>query len=175
MDTVLDAIPPRRAPLVALALAAATILGALFFEHVLGILPCELCLDQRWPYYIAIPVLLVALFISREANLGHWGEWLMTAAGLIFVVSAGLAFRHMGVEWGWWAGPSGCSGGGGGVAGSVADLGAQLSGAKVIRCDEVAWSFLGLSLAGYNFLISLALAGICLIPAWAAWKERHET
>jgi len=174
MDTVLNLIPPRRAPLVVLALATATTLGFFFFEHVLGYIPCALCLEQRWPYYIALPLIVVALVVSREANLGRWPTWLMAAIGLIFLVSAALGLRHTGVEWGWWAGPSDCAGGGGGVAGSIEDLNAALSGAvTVVPCDEAAWRFLGISLAGYNFLISLVLAAVSFIPAWAAWKEGH--
>ncbi len=166
-------MPPRRAPLFVLALAVATIGGALFFEHVLGYIPCALCLEQRWPYYAAIPLVILGLIVSREANLGHWPTWLMTVVGVIFLVSAALGLRHMGVEWGWWAGPSGC-GGTGGVVGSIDDLNAALTGAKIVPCDKPAWTFLGLSLAGYNFIVSLVLAAASFVPAYATWKERHE-
>lgn len=170
MDRLLRLIPPRRAPLIVLAGATATILGALFFEHGLGYVPCALCLEQRWPYYIAIPLTALALIGSREANIGRWPQWLMGLVGVIWLVSAGLALRHMGVEWGWWEGPAGC-GGGSGLAGSVADLSAALSAARVVPCDAPAWTFLGLSLAGYNFLISLALAAVSFIPLLAGRPE----
>lgn len=174
MDRLLALIPPRRAPLVTLAIVLATMAGFLIFEHLLGYIPCTLCLEQRWPYYIALPIILAALFISREANLGRWPTWLMALIGLIFVVSAILGLRHAGVEWGWWAGPSDC-GSGGSISGSIDDLNAALSGnTTVVPCDQAAWRLLGISLAGYNFLISLALAAISFIPAYAAWKERHE-
>lgn len=174
MNTLLTVIPPRRAVLVVLAGTIATILGFLFFEHVLGYVPCALCYEQRWPFYIALPLLLVALFVSREANLGRWPTWLMTAIGFIFVVSAILGLRHAGVEWDWWEGPADCGGGGGGVAGSIEDFNAALSGnITIVPCDKAAWRFLGLSLAGYNVLVSLALAAVSFIPAYAARKERH--
>ena len=174
MNPLLTLIPPRRAPLVVLALATATTLGFFFFEHVLGYVPCALCYEQRWPYYIALPLIVLALIVSREVNLGRWPTWLMTAIGLIFVVSAILGLRHAGVEWGWWEGPADCGSGAGGIAGSIDDLNAALSGnITIVPCDKAAWRFLGLSLAGYNALISLALAAISFIPAYAAWKERH--
>lgn len=172
METLLRLVPPRRAPLIVLAGAAATILGALFFEHVLGYAPCALCLEQRWPYYAALPLTALALVVSREANLGEWPEWLMGLVGLVWLLSAGLALRHMGVEWGWWEGPAGC-GGGAGLPASVNDLGTALTATRVVPCDEPAWTFLGLSLAGYNFLISLALAVVSFVPLAAGWKEKH--
>lgn len=175
MNALMKVIPPRTAPLLVLALATATTLGFFFFEHILGYVPCALCLEQRWPYYIALPLILVAVFVSREANLGRWPTWLMAAIGLIFVVSAVLGLRHAGVEWGWWPGPSDCGSGAGAFAGSIDDLNAALSSSiTIVPCDKAAWRFLGISLAGYNFLISLALAAISFIPAYAAWKERHE-
>ena len=172
MDRLLALLPPRRAPLIVLAGALVTLLGALFFEHGLGYAPCALCLEQRWPYYVAIPLTALALVVSREANLGEWPEWLMAAIGAIWLVSAGLALRHMGVEWGWWQGPAAC-GGGGALSGSVDDLGAALAGARVVPCDVPAWTFLGLSLAGYNFLISLGLAAVSFLPLAAGWREKH--
>jgi len=164
-------MPPRRAPLFVLALASATILGALVFEHGLGYAPCVLCLEQRWPYYTALPVVLLALIVSREANLGRWPAWLMALAGGIFAVSAMLALRHMGVEWGWWDGPAGCSGSG--VPASLDAFIQALDGATVVPCDTPAWTFLGLSLAGYNFMISLVLMAASFSPLYATWKERH--
>ena len=172
MDALFRLVPPRRAPLIVLAAALTTILCALFFEHALGYVPCALCLEQRWPYYIAIPAAALAWIVSREANLGLWPEWLMGAISVVWLVSAGLALRHMGVEWGWWEGPAGC-GGGAAFTGSIDDLDAALSAARVVPCDEPAWTFLGLSLAGYNLLISLGLAAVSFVPLLAGWKEKH--
>ncbi len=173
MTLLMTIMPPRRVPLFVLALSIATIGGALFFEHVLGYIPCNLCLEQRWPYYIAIPLTLVTLVVSREANLGRWPTWLMSLVGMIFLVSAALGLRHMGVEWDWWEGPTDCGSGAGALSGSVDALNSALSGAIVVPCDKAAWTFLGISLAGYNFIISLVLAVAAFIPAFAQWKERH--
>ncbi len=138
---------------VALA-AAATVGGALVFEHVFGYVPCKLCLIQRNPYYIAIPLgIVAALLPPRWSRMGLW------LLALVFVVSAGLGAYHSGVEWGFFAGPSDCGGGAGAGAGNVGDFLNQLQTTRVVSCTEAAWRLLGLSLAGWNVLISLALAG----------------
>jgi disulfide bond formation protein DsbB len=135
--------------------AAATIGGALVFEHVLGYVPCKLCLIQRNPYYLAIPLgLAAALVPPRWARMGLW----LLAA--IFIVSVGLGAYHAGVEWGFWAGPSDCGGGAASGSGNVGDFLNQLQSTRVVSCTEAAWRFLGLSLAGWNVLISLAFAAV---------------
>jgi len=153
----------RAQPIVAAAVVvaiggAATILGALFFEHGLGLRPCALCLEQRYPYYFAIPL---AVLIILGASVGSRRKILLAAllviAGMM-LWNAGLAGYHAGVEWKWWPGPDTC---GGGLPDFSKPI--DLDNIRVVRCDEAAWTFLGLSLAGYNVLISLALAAV------AAW------
>lgn len=140
------------------AVAAATLAGAWFFQLVLDIRPCPLCLEQRYAYYLAVPLAaLVALGAARGAPRGLLAAALAILA-LALAVNAGLGVYHAGVEWGWWPGPSDCTG-------PITDLGGgglldTLNKVKVIRCDEVQWRFLGLSLAGYNALISLGLAAL---------------
>ena len=143
----------RQAALAVALGAAVTIGGALIFEHVLGYVPCKLCLIQRNPYYIAIPLGLVAAFLPPRYTRA--GLWLLA---LVFVVSAGRGAYHSGVEWGFFAGPSDCGGGSGAGAGNVGDFLNQLQSTRVVSCTEAAWRVLGLSLAGWNVLISLALA-----------------
>jgi len=143
----------RQATLAVVLAAAATIGGALVFEHGFGYVPCKLCLIQRNPYYVAMPLGLVAALLPP-----HWtraGLWLLA---LVFLVSAGLGAYHAGVEWGFFMGPSDCGGGSGAGAGNVGDFLNQLQKTRVVSCTEAAWRFLGLSLAGWNVLISLALA-----------------
>ncbi|QRM29014.1 disulfide bond formation protein B [Microvirga sp. VF16] len=150
----------RQAALAVALGAAATIGGALVFEHVLGYVPCKLCLIQRNPYYIAIPLgLVAALLPPRYARIGLW------LLALVFIVSAGLGAYHSGVEWGFFAGPSDCGGGSGAGAGNVGDFLNQLQSTRVVSCTEAAWRFLGLSLAGWNVLISLALVGLAAMAA----------
>jgi disulfide bond formation protein DsbB len=146
----------RTAAAVILFGALATIAGALVFEHVFGILPCPLCLRQRIPYYAALPIALAATLVP-DPRWTRIGLGLLAAA---FVISAGLGIHHAGVEWGWWAGPSDCAGTPAAAPDGMADFLKQLQTTRVISCTEAAWRFLGLSLAGWNVLISLGLAGV---------------
>ena len=144
--------------------AAATVGGALVFEHVFGYVPCKLCLIQRDPYYAAIAVGLVTAVLPPR--WGRAGLWLLA---LLFLVSAGLGAYHAGVEWGFWPGPSDCGGGAGASAGNMGDFLNQLQTTRVVSCTEAAWRFLGLSLAGWNAVISLGLAGLAV----AAFRDRN--
>jgi disulfide bond formation protein DsbB len=157
-----DANPALTAALVIAAIAAATLAGAWFFQLVLDIRPCPLCLEQRYAYYLAIPLgALVAFVATRDVSRAVLLAGLAILA-LAALGNAGLGSYHAGVEWGLWQGPTECTGP---IVnfGSAGNLLGRLSTEKVIRCDEVQWRFLGLSLAGYNVLISLLMAAI------AAW------
>jgi disulfide bond formation protein DsbB len=154
--------PALTAALAVTAVAAATLAGAWFFQLVLGILPCPLCLEQRYAYYLAVPLgALVALAAAKGAPRGVLLAGLAVLAVAAFA-NAGLGTYHAGVEWGFWQGPTECTGPVGNL-GSAGNLLERLETVKVIRCDEVQWRFLGLSLAGYNALISLLMA---VIAAW---------
>ena len=156
------ASPALIAALAITIIAAATLAGAWFFQLVLDIRPCPLCLEQRYAYYLAIPLgALTALVASRDVPRGVLLAGLAILAAATFG-NAVFGAYHAGVEWGFWQGPTDCTGpiGNLGNAGSLLE---RLDTIKVIRCDEVQWRFLGLSLAGYNVLISLAMAAI------AAW------
>jgi disulfide bond formation protein DsbB len=153
--------PALIAALAISAIAALTLAGAWFFQMVLDIRPCPLCLEQRYAYYLAVPLgALVAWAAARHAPRGVLVAGLALLA-LAALANAWLGSYHAGVEWGFWQGPTECSGPvlDLGRAGSLLD---NLDKVKVIRCDEVQWRFLGLSLAGYNVLISLAMAAIAL-------------
>lgn len=151
----------------------ATILGALFFEHALGYRPCPLCLEQRYAYYASIPLAAMVLLGLSVGSSPKVMTLAFAAIALAMLYNAGLATYHSGVEWKWWEGPKDCAGSFGsfGPAGGLADL---IQNTRVIRCDEAAWRFLGLSLAGYNVLISLVMAAIAAwgaLGAWRAWKS----
>jgi disulfide bond formation protein DsbB len=143
----------RLLPLLILVASAAVVGGALGFQYVGWVQPCELCLYQRWPYYGVIAAAVIAVIAGdHRVTLGILG-----LAALAFLANVGLAFYHVGVEQHWFAGPSACSGAP--IAGaSVADMKAQLLARPPVRCDEVQWSLFGVSLAGWNLLASLALA-----------------
>ena len=145
-------------------LGLATIGGAWFFQLVMGLPPCPLCLEQRYAYYFSIPLAaLVLLGLSFGASRKVLVAALVVIAlGMLW--NAGLGAYHAGVEWKFWQGPQDCSGGltDLGTAGGLLDA---LKSIRVVRCDEIPWSFLGISLAGYNAIISLVLS---LIAAWGA-------
>jgi disulfide bond formation protein DsbB len=138
-------------------LSLATLGGAWFFQYVLKLAPCPLCLEQRIPYHIIVPLSLLLMI----AALAHAPRMLLMVGFAAIAIAACcnivLGAYHAGVEWHWWAGPADCSGPLTDLrsGGSLLD---QLHRVNVVRCDEAAWRFLGLSLAGYNVLISLALA-----------------
>ncbi|MDP1867619.1 MAG: disulfide bond formation protein B [Bradyrhizobium sp.] len=154
-----QANPAMTAALAIAAISAATLAGAWFFQLVLDIRPCPLCLEQRYAYYLAIPLgVLVAFAAARDTPRS------VLLAGLAILAAAALGNAwlgawHAGVEWKWWQGPTDCSGPLVNL-GSAGNLLERLDTVKVIRCDEVQWRFLGLSLAGYNVLISLLMAAI---------------
>jgi disulfide bond formation protein DsbB len=154
--------PALTAALLITAIAAATLAGAWFFQLVVDLTPCPLCLEQRYAYYLTVPLgALVALAAARGAPRGVLLAGLAILA-LATLCNAGLGTYHSGVEWKLWQGPTECTGPIGNL-GSAGTLLERLDSVKVVRCDEVQWRFLGLSLAGYNVLISLLMAAI------AAW------
>jgi len=162
--------PALMAALAITAIAAVTLAGAWFFELVLDIKPCPLCLEQRYAYYLAIP-------LGALTALAAWGSaprrLLIAAFAILLAAALGNAWLggyHAGVEWQFWPGPTECSGPIGDL-GSAGSLLERLDTVKVVRCDEVQWRFLGLSLAGYNVLISLLMAAIALWGFVAAAKR----
>lgn len=121
-----------------------------------GYAPCKLCLWQRWPHAAAIVIAGLGLVVGWRVL-----PWLGAAAA---ATTGAIGVFHAGVELGWWEGPTTCTSGAiGGL--SVDDLLAQINAAPLIRCDEIAWSLLGVSMAGWNAIISFALAAIWVMAA----------
>lgn len=151
----------RRQTLTALFLTVAmtVVVGAaLGFEHIGGYIPCKLCLEQRIPYYVGVPVMALAVLSS----LLHWPAWvtrgLLLVGGLLMAWGLFLGVKHAGVEWGWWAGPTDC-----GAVAAPADTGGKgvldaLNSFVPPACDTAALRVLGLSFAGWNVVASLILA-----------------
>lgn len=167
-EAMTAAFSPARPRLAVLALAvavtgAAAIGGALAFEHGFGYVPCMLCLWQRWPYYLGLPLALAAALLAKAGHPGAARAALGLTA-LLFAVGAGLGLYHAGVEWSFWPGPASCAGANAAPS-SVGGLMESMRGTRIVPCDSAAWRFLGLSLAGYNALIAAALAGLSL---WGA-------
>ncbi len=149
----------RNAPAL-LAGAATAILGAaLFFQHAMGLQPCELCILQRWGVLASGVAALAALAGRRWAAAR---SAMLVTAGMALLATAGIAGFHVGVEQHWWAMPASCVGAAGGGASSLDALRAAVLVAKPVECDVVQWSFLGVSMAGWNIPLSLGLAAFAL-------------
>ena len=149
--------------------ASAVVLGAaLSSQYWGGLVPCELCVLQRWPWAAAITIAIVALFVGHRPSL----PWVALTLGLVFLVSIGFAFYHLGVEQRWFAGPSACTPSTAAPT-TLEEMRRQILAAQIVRCDEVRWSLYGVSLAGWNLLASLAMAAICAGAFWAARPIRR--
>lgn len=149
-------------------ISAVVLLTALGFEHVGGYAPCPLCLQQRYAYYAALILLLLGLLCER--SFPRVLLVLLVVVGLGYLLNAVLGIYHAGVEWHFWAGPQTCATEQA-LPVRAQDLLADLSTARVVRCDEAAWRFLGLSFAGWNVLLSLSLSGGAF---WGAWRFSHK-
>ncbi|NEX45227.1 disulfide bond formation protein B [Pseudotabrizicola algicola] len=137
--------------------SAALLAGAFAFQYIGGLAPCALCIWQRWPHAVAVGVMVLALLVPNR--------WLMALGALAALTSAGIGGFHMGVEYGWWEGLQSCTGGS--ISGISMDdlLNPNAAVAAPVRCDQVPWSMLGLSMAGWNMVLSLGLAGLWALAA----------
>lgn len=149
----------------ALFLATAVILAALGFEHLGGYAPCPLCLLQRYAYYAAIPLLFVAMALVSE--MPRLAGFIFFAVALAFLANAGIGVYHAGVEWKFWPGPDTCATAQA-LPTSASDLLSGLAETRVVRCDEPAWTFAGLSMAGWNVVVSLTTFTLALKAAFLA-------
>ena len=152
-----------------LVLAAATILGALGFQHIGGYQPCALCLMQRTPYYVGIPLAAAAAVAALLRVPQTVLAILFGLVGALMLYNAGLAAYHAGVEWKLWEGPDLCAPSVG-VA-SAADMLNQLQNMHAPSCTEAVWRFAGLSFAGWNVLISAFLAGLAVLGVLASLRR----
>jgi len=150
-----------RLPLILIFAASAVVLGAAWlFQLVGGLTPCELCLYERWPYYAALVLALLALAFPAP-GIPRAGLALL---GALFLASAGLGFYHVGIEQHWFPGPASCTSNGT-AAESFEQFKAQILGQKVVLCDQIQWSVFGLSIAALNAIASAAIA------AYAFWTQ----
>ena len=134
--------------------SALLLLGAFAFQHIGGLAPCKMCIWQRWPHGAAIVIGLTALALPVAL--------LLLAGALAAALTGAIGVYHMGVERGWWKGPDTCT------SGDISNLSSddllnQIMSAPLVRCDDVAWQMLGLSMAGWNAVISFGLAVIWLM------------
>jgi disulfide bond formation protein DsbB len=159
----------RLAPAILFAAGLATILGAWGFQ-LAGYVPCELCLQERLPYYVGVPVALAALLAAVAGAKPTVPRLLLIVAGLIFAYGIYLGIYHAGAEWRFWMGPTECSGGSA-LSTTTGDLLNALKRTHVVSCIDPAFRFpaapWGISLAGANALISIFLVAAAF---WGAFR-----
>lgn len=143
-------------------LALGVISAAWAFELVGGFQPCALCLQQRIPYYVGVPLAALAVLFAWRSMPFVWVKVALAAVAVVFIISLFLAVRHAGVEWDWWLGPANCGAGDLENFGSGGSLLKQLEEVTIAYCDEPAGRFLGLSFAGWNAIASAMIAGLAL-------------
>ncbi len=137
------------------------LLGALAFQYIGKMPPCALCYWQRYGHIAALAIAWLALWPLPPAIR----RGVLTIAGLALLVTAGIAAYHVGVEWKWWPGPQTCTPGTS-FGGTLDDLKRRIMGTPMVRCDSIPWSMLGLSMAGWNGVVSLLLGVGALSLTW---------
>jgi disulfide bond formation protein DsbB len=156
-------LPPLN--VVVLAVSVAVLAGAWFFQLAMGLVPCELCLAERWPWYAA--VVISGIFLGlRRPEVDRYGAALF---GLLFLGAFVLAAYHVGVEQHWIAGPDACTISGDHHAKTIEELTAEIMAAPAVRCDDIQWSLAGISLAGWDAILCLGM----VIVAWDARRRRR--
>jgi disulfide bond formation protein DsbB len=154
----------RQFPVFVLTTSAIVLVVVLLSQYWGGLAPCELCLLQRWPWGVAIVIAFIATMVGSRPAL----PWVALLLAAVFLISSALAFYHVGVEQHWFAGPTACTAPATGAE-TVEQLKTQLLRQQPVRCDEPAWTLLGVSLAGWNLLGSLVMTGCCF---WAFMQSR---
>ncbi|HEX7853953.1 MAG TPA: disulfide bond formation protein B [Sphingobium sp.] len=152
-----------RARLIAILAPNALLWGAIAFQYLGGLSPCEMCYWQRWPHLTAILLALAAIATRKRPGFSA----MLTALAALAILTSGLIGGfHAGVEYGWWEGLTRCATSLSAAPGQSA-LDAIMS-APLVRCDVAAWKMFGISMAGYNFIISTVSALVCLrfISRW---------
>ena len=152
----------KQARLVALLVPALLLGGAYVSQYGFGLFPCEMCWWQRYPHFVALAFALLAFAVPRQARA------LVVLAALAIAVSGCIGLFHAGVEYKWWQGFTSCSSlvkldGGN-------PLDAIMNKAPLVSCDQPQWTLFGISLAGFNFLFSVA--GAALVLALVARSEK---
>lgn len=147
----------------ALLLPAALLAGAYGSQYIGGLFPCEMCWWQRYPHFAAVAIALIAFAVG---NAGY-RKALVALAALAIGTSGAIAGFHAGVEYGWWEGLTACTAT---ISGSGEDLLKSIMNAPLVRCDVAPWSLFGISLAGYNFLLSTGGAIAILVSIWRSKK-----
>lgn len=155
--------PLQLAHALALITPAALLAGAYAFQYLGGLPPCEMCWWQRYPHMAAVTVALVAVLIANATAR----RWLVRLAALAIALSGLIGIYHAGIEQKWWQGVTACTAPP--LSGSTAEILADVMATPLVRCDAIPWSLFGVSLAGWNAILSLLAAGMIL---WLTLKKR---
>lgn len=145
-----------QAHILAILVPAGLLGGALAFQYLGGLAPCELCIWQRWPHGVALTVALLVLL----PVLGQARRAMIALAALAVAVSGAIGIYHAGIEQHWWQGVTACTAAP--VAGTTEEILAQIMATPLVRCDAIPWSLMGISMAGWNAILSLTFAGVIL-------------
>ncbi len=158
----------------ALGVSLSLLAGAHAFEYFGGLAPCALCLTQRTAHWVVVGIASAGIVVIRRSS--DIGPLILAALALAFLASTGIAGYHAGVEYGWWAGPASCTRGLR-DSGTAQDLLAALQKpAEMPACDKIPWTLLGISMAGYNALISFDMTLLCafaLVSPRVSLRERN--
>ena len=156
----------RTARLIALLLPAVLLAGAWGSQLIGHLYPCEMCHWQRWPHYAAVALAALAFAVPGVPAK----RALVFSAAVAIAVSGAIGVFHAGVEYHWWDGITACTSNVSGSGGSAEDMLARIMNAPIIRCDVAQWSLFGISLAGFNALLSLGGAGAILMLLFGGRK-----
>lgn len=160
---------PLAAAVLVFAVGLATILGAWAFEIYGGYTPCALCLKERIPYYVGLPIVLIGVLNAVLRGPPVITRVALFAGAVIFAIGFGMGVYHAGAEWKFWPGPTSC--GAASLPPTLGDIFSQPL-ARPASCTEATWRFLGLSFAGWNAVVSLGLAAIALAGVLARPRSR---
>ncbi|WP_298022242.1 disulfide bond formation protein B [uncultured Parasphingopyxis sp.] len=150
-----------KARLIAFAVPLALLAGALGSQYLGGLYPCEMCHWQRWPHYAAVPLAALSILFARQMVVS---TLFLSLAMMAIFTSGVIGVFHAGVEYGWWQGLTACTMSGSGSGNSLADIMA----APLVSCDEPQWTLFGISLAGFNAIISI---GTAIAITWLATRK----
>ncbi|MES0812727.1 disulfide bond formation protein B [Roseibium sp. SCPC15] len=150
----------------------AAIAAAWGYQLIGGYLPCKLCLEQRVPYYVGLPLAALAIILMTQRRVGL-ATIVLLAVAAIFAYGSGLGIYQSGAEWGFWAGPNDC-GGGGAAPASAANMLQALQSTRIVSCTEASWRMFGLSFAGWNAVASGGVALLALISAFVLNRRENE-
>lgn len=172
MTPVMSQFPLSRWPLIMAGFSLSMLLGAWGFEYIGGYAPCALCLDQRYIHMGVISLgLAMGIGLILKPSLARFAPWTIFAVAAVLIYSAGFAGWHAGIEYGWWAGPPSCTAG---ALTSVSpeDILRALSGElRPPMCDEASWTLFGISMAGYNAMISAVMAGVSIFMGYRGLSQ----